>query len=245
MPRGESEGEGSRHPRSPPAGGKVAARTPEGTRARRGAPGGRPGAPVPGAGVVTWRRARAHGGEPSTGSGGTRSSCGRDSSSPRWGTPSSSAPSRGSPRRSRARPRPPGGSSSSRRSRSCCSARSPGRGSTASTVGASWSAATSCARRSSSALPLAAIAFGLSFPLLAATTFLLATASTPFLPARDALLPRLAEGRPLLRFNAAFQTSGQLAQLLGLWLGGALLGTDPKDASRLVTVLALDGPRSS
>ena len=90
-------------------------------------------------------------------------------------------------------------------------------------------------------LPLAAHAVGLSFPLLAATTFLLATASTPFLPARDALLPRLAEGRPLLRFNAAFQTSGQLAQLLGLWLGGALLGTDPRDTSRLVTVLALDG----
>ena len=89
-------------------------------------------------------------------------------------------------------------------------------------------------------LPLAASAFGLTFPLLAATTFLLATASTPFLPARDALLPRLAEGRPLLRFNAAFQTSGQLCSL-GLWLGGALLGTDPKDTSRLVTVLALDG----
>lgn len=90
-------------------------------------------------------------------------------------------------------------------------------------------------------LPLAAHAVGLSFPLLAVTTFLLASASTPFLPARDALLPRLAEGRSLLRFNAAFQTSGQLAQLLGLWLGGALLGTDPQDTSRLVTVLALDG----
>ena len=77
--------------------------------------------------------------------------------------------------------------------------------------------------------------------LVAVAAFLLATASTPFLPARDALLPRLAEGRSLVRFNAAFQTSGQLAQIAGLLLGGVLLGTDPKDVVRVFDVLALDG----
>jgi MFS family permease len=89
--------------------------------------------------------------------------------------------------------------------------------------------------------PLLASAFGLSFPLVATIAFLVAAASTPFLPARDALIPVLAEGRPLVRYNAAFQTSGQLAQLVGLWVGGLLLGTDPDDTSRVVTVLTLDG----
>ncbi len=75
-------------------------------------------------------------------------------------------------------------------------------------------------------LRLAAHAVGLSFPLLAATTFLLATASTPFLPARDALLPRLAEGRPLLRFNAAFQTSGRS------WPGCSASGSEARCSAR-------------
>ena len=82
---------------------------------------------------------------------------------------------------------------------------------------------------------------GTSLALVAVAVFLLATASTPFLPARDALLPRLAEGRSLVRFNAAFQTSGQLAQIAGLCLGGILLGTDAADVGRVYDVLALDG----
>jgi MFS family permease len=82
---------------------------------------------------------------------------------------------------------------------------------------------------------------GASLPLVAVAAFCLATASTPFLPARDALLPRLAEGRSLVRFNAAFQTSGQLAQIAGLLLAGVLLGTNPKDVARVFDVLALDG----
>lgn len=90
-------------------------------------------------------------------------------------------------------------------------------------------------------LPLAAGAIGLSFPLVATVAFLLAAASTPFLPARDALIPVLAEGRPLVPYNAAFQTSAQLAQLAGLWLGGVLLGTGRTDTGRVVTVIALDG----
>jgi MFS family permease len=92
-------------------------------------------------------------------------------------------------------------------------------------------------------LPLLAGAVGLSYALVAAVAFLLACASTPFLPARDALLPQIAEGRSLVRFNAAFQTSGQLATLAGLWLGGVLMGGDPSASStgRVVLVLALDG----
>ena len=91
------------------------------------------------------------------------------------------------------------------------------------------------------AFPFVASHLGLSFPVVAVAAFLLAAASTPFLPARDALIPLLAEGRPLVRYNAAFQTSAQLAQLAGLWLGGLLLGAARDDTSRVVTVIALDG----
>lgn len=86
---------------------------------------------------------------------------------------------------------------------------------------------------------------GLSVPLLAGAAFLVAAASTPFVPARDALLPRLAEGRSLVRFNAAFQVGAQCAGLLGLWLGGLLLGTHATtgaaERDRVLDVLALDG----
>ena len=91
----------------------------------------------------------------------------------------------------------------------------------------------------------AAGAGALSFPLLAAAAFLVHAASTPFVPARDALLPRLAEGRPLLRVNATFQVAAQLAGLVGFFVGGALLGGSPAtgaDANaRVVAVLGLDG----
>jgi MFS family permease len=74
------------------------------------------------------------------------------------------------------------------------------------------------------ALPaLADLVGGLSVALVGGTAFVVATLSTPFLPARDALLPDLAAGRPLARWNAAIQTSWQLAQILGLLLGGLLL----------------------
>lgn len=91
-------------------------------------------------------------------------------------------------------------------------------------------------------LPLAAHLIGLSYDLVVGTAFLVACASTPFLPARDALLPQLAEGRSLVRYNAAYQTSGQLAQIAGLWLGGVLLGAGARsgdDPMRVVHVLAL------
>lgn len=92
---------------------------------------------------------------------------------------------------------------------------------------------------------LAARDGGLTVPVLAGAAFLVAAASTPFVPARDALLPSLAEGRSLVRFNAVFQVGAQLAGLLGLWLGGLLLGTrattDAADHRRVLDVLALDG----
>ncbi|MFO0932584.1 MAG: MFS transporter [Planctomycetota bacterium] len=92
---------------------------------------------------------------------------------------------------------------------------------------------------------LAARDGGLGVPVLAGAAFLVAAASTPFVPARDALLPTLAEGRSLVRFNAVFQVGAQLAGLLGLWLGGLLLGTQPTtdaaERARVLDVLALDG----
>jgi MFS family permease len=73
-------------------------------------------------------------------------------------------------------------------------------------------------------LPVAAGALGgLSLGLLAGAAFLVSTLATPFGPARDALLPDLAEGASLARWNALVQTSVQVAQVLGLLLGGVVL----------------------
>jgi len=95
------------------------------------------------------------------------------------------------------------------------------------------------------ALPLLAGWWGgLDFALIVAVGFLLATFSTPFVPARDALLPVLIGRRSLPRWNAVMQTSGQLAMIVGLGLGGILLGREaaPGDeVSRVVRVLQLDG----
>jgi MFS family permease len=91
------------------------------------------------------------------------------------------------------------------------------------------------------AMPIVATGWGLSYGLVAGTTLLVAAASTPFLPARDALVPRLAEGRPLATYNAAFQTSGPLAQVAGLWLGGVFLGTSRDDPTGVLWVVAADG----
>jgi DHA3 family macrolide efflux protein-like MFS transporter len=49
----------------------------------------------------------------------------------------------------------------------------------------------------------------------------------------------LAEGRPLVRVNAAFQTAGQVAQIAGLAVGGALLADGSLD--RVLFVVGLDG----
>jgi DHA3 family macrolide efflux protein-like MFS transporter len=86
---------------------------------------------------------------------------------------------------------------------------------------------------------------GPTFGLLCAVAVLVGTFSSPFAPARDALLPDLARGRPLLRWNAAFQTSAQVATILGLAVGGWLLSgetrSSPESVARVTNVLAYDG----
>ena len=71
-------------------------------------------------------------------------------------------------------------------------------------------------------LPLAATWGYLSWPLVGAVAFCLATVSSAFNPARDALLPLLADRRSLTRVNAWFQMSTQMAMCLGS-LGVALV----------------------
>ena len=94
-------------------------------------------------------------------------------------------------------------------------------------------------------LPWAAAAWGgVEFGLIVAVGILLATFSTPFLPARDALLPSLIGARSLARWNAVMQTSQQLAMIVGLALGGLLMSQVADEATeidRVVRVLQLDG----
>jgi MFS family permease len=75
-------------------------------------------------------------------------------------------------------------------------------------------------------IPLAFMFDFLSWPLVGTVAFLMATASTVFNPARDALIPELAEGRSLARANAFFQTSVQLSFIVGAVGVGFLLGID-------------------
>jgi len=85
---------------------------------------------------------------------------------------------------------------------------------------------------------------GVDFALITAVGFLLATFSTPFTPARDALLPLLVGSRSLPRWNAVMQTSGQFAMIAGLALGGLLLsgaGAGADETERVVWVLQIDG----
>ena len=85
---------------------------------------------------------------------------------------------------------------------------------------------------------------GVGYAGLLATAFLLGTLSTPFAPARDALLPELVEPAALPRWNAWVQSSGQAAQITGLLLGALLLGAPAdRDAERqrVWFVLGWDG----
>ncbi|MEZ6006449.1 MAG: MFS transporter [Planctomycetota bacterium] len=84
----------------------------------------------------------------------------------------------------------------------------------------------------------------LTLATLLVVAFLLGAFSTPFVPARDALLPSIVGPRSLARWNAAFQTSATTAALAGLLLGGLLLasglgGSDSVD--RVLAVIAADG----
>ncbi len=85
---------------------------------------------------------------------------------------------------------------------------------------------------------------GMDFALIAVVGFLLASFSTPFGPARDALLPTIVGQRSLPRWNAIIQTSGQFAMIAGLVLGGLLLGDAGEadgEIERVLWVLQIDG----
>lgn len=94
-------------------------------------------------------------------------------------------------------------------------------------------------------------AFGLitghiPFGVLIAAAFVLASLSAPFMAARDAILPELVSAERLPRWNALLQTSGHLALIQGLGLGGLLLwfmghvGLGANETERVLWVLAFD-----
>ncbi|MCB9893236.1 MAG: MFS transporter [Planctomycetes bacterium] len=79
-------------------------------------------------------------------------------------------------------------------------------------------------------------------PVVAFASYLFATV---FNPARDALIPDLAEGANLLRVNSIFQTSQQLAVILGAGLVGLFLwpelyGSRPPGPTGIAWLLAAD-----
>jgi MFS transporter, DHA3 family, macrolide efflux protein len=86
----------------------------------------------------------------------------------------------------------------------------------------------------------------LSWWMLPVAAFLCYSFSTIFDPARDALLPEIAEGAPLLRINSAFQSStqaaflfgGLIAGLLGIGIGG---GRAELSAGTLTLLISIDG----
>jgi DHA3 family macrolide efflux protein-like MFS transporter len=73
------------------------------------------------------------------------------------------------------------------------------------------------------AVPLLYFAGLLQWWTLPVVAFLSYLFATVFNPARDALIPDLAEGANLLKVNSVFQTSQQLAVILGAGLVGLLL----------------------
>jgi MFS family permease len=93
-------------------------------------------------------------------------------------------------------------------------------------------------------LPAAAAALGgMTFGLIVGVGILLATFTTPFAPARDALLPTLIGRGSLARWNAVMQTSQQFAMIVGLCLAGLLVGqsTGADEVGRIERVIQLDG----
>ncbi|MBX3459938.1 MAG: MFS transporter [Planctomycetes bacterium] len=72
-------------------------------------------------------------------------------------------------------------------------------------------------------IPLLYFAGVLQWWMLPVAAFLSYAFVTFFNPARDAIIPDLAEGANLLRVNSVFQTSQQLAVILGAGLVGVLL----------------------
>jgi len=83
-------------------------------------------------------------------------------------------------------------------------------------------------------IPLLFFTDALVWWVLPLVAFLSYTFATVFNPARDALIPQLAQGRNLLQVNSFFQTSSQLAVILGAGLVGILLAPE---------VIGQTGPR--
>lgn len=75
-------------------------------------------------------------------------------------------------------------------------------------------------------LPALYFAGWLQWWMLPVAAFVTYTFSTLFNPARDALIPELAGGASLLKVNSFFQTSGQLAFVVGAGLVGILLAPE-------------------
>ena len=94
-------------------------------------------------------------------------------------------------------------------------------------------------------VPLLYFAGVLAWWMLPIVGFMSYLFATVFNPARDALIPDLAEGAQLLRVNSIFQTSQQLAVILGAGLVGLILwpelwGGEQPGPTGLVWLLAAD-----
>ena len=93
-------------------------------------------------------------------------------------------------------------------------------------------------------VPLLFFADVLTWWMLPGVAFCSYLFATVFNPARDALIPDLAEGAQLLRVNSFFQTSQQLAMILGAGLVGILLAPEVlgqhADASGIAWLLVAD-----
>lgn len=73
-------------------------------------------------------------------------------------------------------------------------------------------------------IPVAFLAESLNLAILVIVSFLIASLSTAFNPARDAMIPGLVHPEQLIKTNALIQVSSNMAILAGPALGAALIG---------------------
>ncbi|MEO0301832.1 MAG: MFS transporter [candidate division WOR-3 bacterium] len=82
----------------------------------------------------------------------------------------------------------------------------------------------------------------LNFITLSISAFLLSSFSSFFFPARDSVIPKIAEGKTLLRINAFIQSSTQIAQVIGTFLAGFLLTILKGDpVNKILNLFLIDG----